>query len=231
MGIAPLCAALLMVAAFATPAAAQLRFMGWGDSTPSHQDLAFDCENPPAAATLVVSFVSPVSDLVAVRAVIDMCTKPNDLPEWWRFDLPAGCRYGTIEATTDFSSGPSTHAVAWDSPTTVNTEVHYGYTWSTAMNRFVVTVADGNLTPIPLTVGKEYYALKLTFRTPAGACDGCAMPACFVLNGLVLTTSTGDVETIMDYSNWTRWQSGQPDCPFIVPATAVTWGRLKAAYR
>jgi hypothetical protein len=231
MRVAPLPAALLLVAALAAPAAAQLRFMGWGDSTPNHQDLAFDCANPPAEATLVVSFVSPVSDLVGVRAVIDMCTKPDDLPEWWRFDLSEGCRAGTIGATTDFAAGPSTHAVAWEGPTSVTTEVHFGHTWSAAMNRFVVTIANGNLTPIPLVVGKEYYALKLTFRTPDGACPGCEMRACFVLNGLTPVTSTGEVETIMDYSNWTRWQDGKSGCPFIVPATAATWGRVKAAYR
>ncbi len=227
----PLLFAVLLLPALADPAFAQLRFMGWGDSTPGHQDLAFDCRDPPGEATLVVSFVSPVSDIIGVRAVIDMCTKPNDLPEWWRFDLPAGCRYGTIEASTDFSAGPATYALAWSGPTSVTTEVHFGHTWSAAMNRIVVTVAHGNLQSTPLELGRQYYALKLTFRTPAGACPGCEMRACFVLNSLVLTHSGGELETEMDYSNWSRWQEGQPDCPFVVPVAPASWGGLKAAYR
>ena len=51
-----------------------------------------------------------------VRAVIDMCTKPNDLPEWWRFDLPAGLPRLTVDEPWARGAGAvslsGTHA-AW----------------------------------------------------------------------------------------------------------------------
>ena len=224
-----LLAAAVVLSLLAGPLHAADRNMGWGDSTPGHMDLTFDCANPPAEATLVVSFVSPVSDLIGIEAKVDMCTKPSDLPEWWRFDVPGGCREGLIELSTDFASGPASHAVAWPGSTNQALQVIYGYTWSTAMNRFAVTVANGNGQPSPLVIGHEYYAFKLRFLTPTGACAGCAIPACFVINSLVLTHSGGATETSLA-DGYARWQ-GDNDCPFVVAAAPTTWGRVKAIYR
>ncbi len=225
------CIATLLLAASTPvgPVAAQARSMGWGDSTPGHSEIAFDCANPPAEATLVVSFVSPVSDVIGIEAKIDMCTIPHDLPDWWRFDLPGSCREGQIELSTDFAAGPSSHALAWSTPTSESVQVIYGYTWSTAMNRFSIVVANGNLQSTPLAIGKEYYAFKLRFPTPAGTCAGCSVPACFVINSLVITHSGGKTETAL-YGGWAMWQ-GNNNCPFVVGAAGTTWGRVKASYR
>lgn len=217
--------------AVSDPAAAALRFMGWGDATPNHQALAFDCGNPPAEAVLVVAFEAPAAELYGITAQVDMCTRPFDLPEWWRFDLPGACRDGTLELSTDFAGGPATFAKAWSGPTSASVVTTFGYTWSNAMNRFTVSIASANGQPFAVVPGTTYYAFRLVFHTPAGACDGCALPACFVINSLVVTTSQGPVETQMDYTNWTQWQGGQLDCPFIVGSAPATWGRVKAAYR
>lgn len=221
-----LCLASLLLA---SPASAQFRNMGWGDSTPGHADLSFDCGDPPAEATLVVSFVSPVSDVIAIEAKLDMCTLPSDLPDWWRFDVPGSCREGLIELSTDFTAGPSSHAVAWTVPTSNLLEVIPGYGWSAAMNRFSIRMYNTDLRPTPLELGKEYYAFKLRFPTPAGGCAGCSVPACFVINGLVLVHSGGKTETTLA-NGWAMWQ-GHNRCPFVVDAAGTTWGRVKAGYR
>ena len=221
----------LLGATFLVPdtASAQARRMGWGDSTYGHEGIAFDCNDPPAEATLVVSFVSPVSDIIGVEAKVDMCTLPSDLPPWWRFDIPGSCREGLVEVSTDFSAGPTSFTRAWPGSTNSTLNVIYGYTWSTAMNRFSILITNPSFVSTPLEIGREYYAFKLRFITPQGPCEGCAIPACFVLNSLVLTHSGGAVETSPDYV-WGMWQ-GDNDCPFVVGSTPSTWGRLKAVYR
>lgn len=224
-------ALILACAATPGPAHAQARHMGWGDSTNGHQELAFDCGSPPAEATLVVSFVAPANDILAIRAYVDLCTVPFELPAWWRFDLAEGCRYGTDELSVDFASGPSTFPVAWTAQTSATKLLQFGHGWSTAMNRWEILIHNANLQPTPLVQGQEYYAFKLTFRTPAGACAGCDMEACFVLNQLDVEHSGGVSQTAMTYENWVNWQGGQANCPFVVPAASTTWGRVKGAYR
>jgi hypothetical protein len=230
---AAILAAIVTVAAGPGTAAAQsaIRNMGWGDSTPGHMLLTFDCQDPPDDATLVVSFKAPVSDVVGIFAKVDMCTEPNDLPEWWRFDVGGGCREGLYEVSTNFGAGPGSHPVAWSGAVTTSVNLVPGYLWSEAMNRFLVTVVSTNGQPMALVPDTEYYAFKLRFRTPKGTCAGCEMPACFVLNELLITTSTGKVETML-FDGWARWQGDtSPGCPFVVPALQGSWGRLKAAYR
>jgi hypothetical protein len=224
-------AVLMALAAIPGRASAQYRNMGWGDSTPGHMELVFDCESPPPDVTLVVSFISPVTDIIGLTAKVDMCTEPHALPDWWRFDVPGGCREGLFELSTNFAAGPSSHPVAWGGALTTSVQVVPGYAWSDAMNRFLVTIAIANGKPPPLVVGEEYYAFKLRFLTPVGTCAGCDVHACFVINDLTITSSSGKVETFRNDGDYAMWQ-GQtyPGCPFVVPATSSSWGRLKATY-
>jgi hypothetical protein len=182
---------------------------------------------------LVAAFEAPAGTLRAIVAHVDMCTVPSELPAWWRFDLPGGCREGTIGVSTDFSAGPSSFANPWTGPVTATVAVQFGgSTWSTAMNRFTVTVAGAGPGLFKVQPGTTYYAFKLVFTTPKGTCEGCAMRACFVLNSLDVVTESGFISpTTMNYGNWTNWQGGQFDCPFVVAAAPASWGRVKAAYR
>ena len=224
--------ALAVTLASPDPAASQVasRNMGWDDSTPGHMVLTFDCQNPPDDATLVVSFQAPVSDVVGISAKVDMCTRPHALPEWWRFDVPGGCREGLYEVSTNFAAGPSSHPVAWNGGVTASVNLIPGYLWSDAMNRFLVTVLSSNGQPMPLVPGEEYYAFKLRFVTPDGPCVGCDVHACFVINDLTITTSTGKVETQLA-DGFSQWQGDTaPGCPFVVPAQPATWGKIKATY-
>ena len=222
-----------LAAGSAGPAEAQFRSMGWGDSTPGHQDANFDCANPPPEATLVVSFSVPASEILGITAKIDMCTLPRDLPEWWRFDVPGGCREGVLEVSTDFSSGPNSYPVAWTRSVSTSLEVLPGYAWSASMNRFIVSVSTANGQPFSLQPGQEYYAFRLRFLTPAGSCPGCELPACFMLNGLTVETTSGPIEAGGNfYEMYGRWKyevSG--GCPFVVPAAYSSWGQVKASYR
>ncbi len=223
---------LFSLVSLSAPAAAQsYRYMGWGDSLHDPDtDLAVDCSALPATSTLVVSFEAPVGDLTGVSGYLDFCTRPYTLPEWWQFNLVGGCREGAYSVTADFSSGPSTHLDPWASGAMVDFSLEYPF-GGPAMGRiwFDISTADGM--PVPLQVGEEYYACKFVFDNPSVGCGDCEIPACFVLNGLVLHHSSGVAFTSMDFSNWAQWRGGTVDCPFVVPILGTSWGSVKAVYR
>jgi hypothetical protein len=207
--------------------------MGWGDTGPLDQDLSPDCNALPDQTKLVVSFIAPpnVHDLQGVWGYVDFCTKPYPIPPFWTFAPYGGCRADSLSATSDFSKGPFTQADPWGGrgQTTFAYEPSPSGDW--AMSRIEVFVNASAGSPIALEAGKEYYAYQMVFGNPDQGCDGCSLAACFVLNGLVIYHDGTASFTDMDYSNWCRWQGGQPDCPFIVPTQPATWGKVKALYR
>ena len=224
---------LLLAASLALAAPAEafpLRYMGWGDAYPGEFDHSPSCAALPATSTLVVAFDAAEPDLVGLSGYIDFCTRPNTLPEWWRFDDVEGCRYWAFTVSTDFSGGPSSHPSPWGGGAVVDYWMEYPF-GGPAMARiwFDITTPDGN--PVPLSIGERYYAFRIVFDNWAAGCTGCEVPACFVLNGLLHHHSEGITATEMDYSNWAKWQGGTFDCPLIVPTLSSSWGSVKAIYR
>ena len=78
-----------------------------------------------------------------------------------------------------------------------------------------------------------------------GACAGCQIPVCLMLNGIKVATSsplagTDVVLTAADAPNsdFVSWQGGGSPttivgtgCPAAVPTHNATWGAVKAMYR
>ena len=211
-----------------------LRYMGWGDSGLLYTDLSVNCANIPDKTKLVVSFLAPagVTKLERINGYVDLCTKPYPVLPWWTFSPYTGCRADSLSANSDFSAGPFTKTDPWGGrgQTSFTYGAQPGGSWE--MARIEVDVVAGPGAPIALTADQEFYAFQIEFGNPDGGCGGCEIPACFVLNGLLIYHDGGQVvPTEMDYTNWCTWQGGQGDCPFIVPAKSMTWGKLKETYR
>jgi hypothetical protein len=72
--------------------------------------------------------------------------------------------------------------------------------------------------------------------TGAGACAGCDVAACLVLQEINLQPLVG---TPPDWvrmsqplkSNYVTWQTGYPSCPASTPTRNHSWGAVKAMYR
>jgi hypothetical protein len=77
----------------------------------------------------------------------------------------------------------------------------------------------------------SYDAIKIVFGNPDVGCGDCEVPACFVVNGLVLESTEGQFATAMDPYSGASWGSYIPGCPFIVPARPSTLGGVKGIYR
>src|SRR5262249_30027816 len=188
----------------------------------------------PTLSRLVLSLMAPpnVQNFQGVWGYIDFCTKPYAVPSWWTFAPYGGCRGDSLSANADFSNGPFTFSDPWGSrgQTTFAYEPSPLLDWGMGRIEFWGEPSPG--APVPLENGKDYYACQIVFGNPDTGCDGCSLKACFVLNGLVIYHDGTSTYTDMDYySNYCRWQGGQPDCPFIVATEPTTWGRVKAQYR
>lgn len=228
----PTMASLLLISANAQ-AQVSYRYMGWGDSAFGNQDFSPNCSALPAQSRLVISFSAPpnVNNLEGVWGYVDFCTKPYPVPPFWTFAPYGGCRADSLSSTADFSSGPFSLTDPWAGrgQTTFSFEPSPIGDWG--MGRINVAVQATSGAPIPLEAGKKYYAYEIVFGNPAQGCDGCALDACFVLNGLVIVHDGGaEYHTDMDYTNWCRWNSPS-NCPFIVATQPSTWGKIKAQYR
>lgn len=230
---------LLILGCLPVSAQAQgpLRSMGWEDTKDdSNHDSHLNCGALPDKSKLVVSFKAPagIQSLERIFGYVDLCTKPYPVLPWWTFDpYTTGCRSHGLSANADFAAGPFTHTDPWGGrgQTYMVYGASPGGSWEMARITVDVTMTPG--APIPLVAGQEYYAFQIEFANPDVGCGGCELPACFVLNGLLIYHDGGYVEpTTMDfYSNYVRWQGGQSDCPFIVPTLPTSWGRLKEIYR
>ena len=228
-----------LLSSFSAPAQAQgpLRKMGWGDSADDydHHNSSPSCGAMPDKSKLVVSFVAPagVNKLEKVFGYVDLCTKPYPVLPWWTFSPFVGCRSDSLSANAGFSAGPFSRTDPWGGrgQTTFTYGASPGGSWEMARITVEVTATPG--APIALVANQEYYAFQIEFGNPDVGCGGCEYPACFVLNGLLIYHDGGLIEpTTMDYySNYCRWQGGQSDCPFIVPAINTSWGRVKETYR
>jgi len=214
-------------------AQAELRHMGWGDSSYGNQDLEPNCNALPDQSKLVISFTAPsdIHNLESVWGYVDFCTKPYALPSWWTFAPFGGCRSDSLSGSADFSGGPFTYADPWGGRGQTSVQFEPSPIGDWGMARIEIRVQATSGAPIPLDGGKEYYAGQIVFGNPDQGCNGCDLGACFVLNGLVLYHDGGvPYYTDMDYTNWCLWNI-RYDCPFVVATKSTTWGRVKASYR
>jgi hypothetical protein len=163
---------------------------GGGSATKS-----FACNTNTGSRTVVASFRAPagVNSLHGFDAELEVVGDIGvALPDWWRFDPPAGCRRSGFSVSGDFSGGPfgcpeftsgGTGCVTVVYPTAggVIDQQRIRLRWS------VPSVA--------LTAGQEYSLLRFTINNSktagTGSCAGCAEPVALVLQSLRLRQSAG----------------------------------------
>ena len=91
----------------------------------------------------------------------------------------------------------------------------------------------------PISAGTEYYAFKiiLTHDKSVGseACAGCTVPACIVVNEVLVSSANLAEEILLvqpERQNYVVWQEEViPQCPEATHVRPTTWGRLRSLYR
>jgi hypothetical protein len=235
--------------------------LGWSDCGPAGQvDRTFACGTNAGTNLMVGSFDPPVplTQVVAIEAVVDLISQSLTLPDWWKVKNPPGklgfCRNGALTGNADFTGGPFTcvdlfaggasggiGAMLYPFPANPNlTTGSFADSLRWARINMVYAIPQPGPT-LAVDPGIQYYAFKLSVSnaksTGVGSCAGCAEPVCIVLNQIRLSQPLGvgnfDVTTpIAGQTRTITWQGGpgQSTCD-LVPTRRATWGQIKSLYR
>ncbi len=226
-----------------TPARAQGLSLAWQDCRPptgaGFNGQNYGCQSNIVEIPLFPSFTlaAPVDSVYVMELVIDVDVAADPLPAWWRMD-PGQCRAGGWAADASLSASCSeawggvgvASAQGWLAGQPGNNSRH---------GRLLVAAAVLPDQAVSLDALVPYTACRVLLRTNrTQECEGCATPACFVFNSLLLRRLPGSsVEEVLIVvaespgSNMVSWQGGGgADC-LAVPARRTTWGAVKALYR
>jgi len=250
-----LCCAISLFLVAPAYAGINLSWDDCGTAGIGKQEFACDT-NTGAPFTLVGSLIlnpweQAYDAIVGVSATIAVMGTQEQLPDWWKFGS-SGCRGSSaLTASFDFQDpGPYTCADPW--VTQMQGMVSYEITSATDAR---IRVAGG--LPVGETVAldgdTEYYMFKVRIArsrsTGTGACAGCSMPSCLLLDRITLHRSaelnydiidTAAIDNIAywhgayiyiwdDFENHRSGIGCAPDQP--TRASRSTWGALKSLYR
>ena len=183
------------------------------------------------------TLATAVDSVISAELVIDVDVDQDPLPAWWRMD-PGQCRAGGWRA----DAAPVSNCTdAWAGNGTADFQGWLPFVPFGSNRHGRLLVAAGVLSGDAVTLDAEtqYAVCRVLLRTNnTTACEGCTVPACLVLNSILLRRLPGSsVETVlvqvadMPGSNMVTWQSTNgPNC-LSVPTRRSTWGAVKALYR
>jgi hypothetical protein len=236
-----LCVALLALGSGFAWAAGGVN-LGWGEcgGLPGTELKTFACDsNTLTDATLIGSFMTGAQGtggvpVVGLYGVLDVQTAVLTIPNWWKLLGSGSCR-AALRASFDFTNGPFACPFPWANPGSGGAMV----SWTSGPKQLRIRTVCGALSTdrVPLAPSTEYYAFKLTLlgakTVGQGACAGCTVPACIVLNTITAATdgeAHNRVFTAPSVRNFVSWQSLVPGCPGITPAINKSWGQIKSLY-
>jgi hypothetical protein len=235
-----LTSALLICGASIASAAAPGCNLTWSNcaTTAAAQNYSFTCDDNTLTRNLIASYRLAVGtpDFVGVSATIDYVLGAPGTPDYFAFGA-GGCREGAFAPVSVGTLAGCTNAYAGANQAGgfVNEQ--------TGPNRWRIRAdwaRDAAGTQVANTL---YAALVMQMSTNGaidegfGACAGCEVPACFVLNSLATFTQSGTGQfdlTNQDFRNWATYQGGGVGgggCPAETPSKSATWGAVKALYR
>ena len=233
---------MLLLGTVSGPSHAQVN-LGWdacGTGAVMNRDFA--CDTNAGEFHLIGSFVAPatVDSLWGMEVVIDLCSMEPVLPSWWQYWNTATCRENSLSASAALPAAAGECLDTWADGAVGGISAYQLLTrdWNSA--RLLIAYATPAGATLPLAEGAEYFAfdVRIDARSTVGtaACQGCTAGVCIILNQITLAqpigSSGGDVAlTHADRSQYVTWQGGVKSCPFVVPARASTWARVKGMYR
>jgi len=237
------CAFLALTAGIAAAGAGGLN-LGWDDceGLPPTLDRVILCNTNAGINTLVGSFVAPsfVTAMSANEIVMDIQTVGVSLTPWWGMRTGACRASASLSGDFNFAGGPFTCYDYWQSGAigALSQDAAVGNR-ARIKGVFALPAGDARITGIP--EGTEVYSFKANINnaksTGLGACAGCSLGACIVLNSIKLnqpvgTPGGGKFVSAPASRNHATWQGGiGADCYAATPAKNTTWGSVKALYR
>ena len=151
----------------------------------------YACLLNTGSRALVASFRAPagVTSLIGFEAELEVVSDAGvALPDWWRFDSPAGCRQKALTVSSA-SLPPGCPSIEGASAGCVTVEYP---TADAPINQQRIRIR-GNAPGVALAAGQEYSLLGFTINNSKtsglGACAACAAPVALVLQSLRLRQS------------------------------------------
>ena len=240
-----LCGALLALTA-SVASAAGVNFAWnncYGEGT-GIQNKVFACASNAGSNAAVGSFVAPggVDGLSGNEVVIDLQSQTATLPLWWNFKNAGTCRSTSLSVNFVANAANAVCIDEFSGAGAGGIGAYFiGYGSNPARARMVMAIATAS--PGPIDADVEYFAFNLLINNAktvgTGACTGCNVPVCIVLNSIKLTQGVGIGDFVLSQpanpaSNYITWQGGavgDGGCPAATPAKNATWGTVKSLYR
>ena len=252
---------LLSASLFVTvPAHANIN-LSWDDcGTAGAENKQFACDTNVGTPFTMVASVNPYQTFDAVVAAsgsILVLPTEESLPDWWKFGS-GSCRGTTaMSASADFSTGPYTCADPWlgVAQTTLMYQTipsEAGYYPERLRIQVACFMPEGGTATFQSGVESYVFKLRIARSGSAGtgACAGCTVPVCLVLENVSLYQPPSYNNDLYDtvqqdrlsaswrsahLFTWDDFEHGRsgigcaPDFP--TPAARTSWGRVKSLYR
>lgn len=211
---------------------------------------SFACNTNAGTNTLIASFIIDQDTYSLPRGVqitLGVAAAAEQLPAWWSFQNPGTCRVSSLSANFLVPADAINCADTFSGQGAGGIAAYDVGAWGPSSARIVIAGAAPISPTIGLFAAQEYFLARLRFDNAktvgAGACAGCAVPLCIVLQSIrlqfnveperVLTTPLGGMD-----SHYVTWQGGGAPtsalgtgCPAATPTRRGTWGSVKALYR
>ncbi len=223
-------------------------------------DHSFACDVNTGEETIVASVIfrdGPRTNVAGLVGFIDVTLTSPTLPSWWLVKT-GECRSGAVTVVTD-ALGDSPGCLAWAGTTPVVAVYDIARGGFYDPNQMVIQVATvvpaGSEVALGANTEYQLFRVRITHAKSAGAgaCAGCAVPACIGFGQLELAMLGGDTETFAGAGlDAVTWQGAyvsayptrlhDPPTPGLhdnflqctlppVPARNRTWGTIKSLYR
>lgn len=200
----------------------------------------FACNSNTGADVMFVSVVVPgdMPQFLGSTALVDVFVDGPALPDWW-LTGPGQCRANAVSVSYDPVFLSTACADIWQGTPNLSVFQAQQYLHGPNMVRFnsgaavqagqeVSLVADGvtelNLCRLSISHGKT---------TGTGACAGCEIGACIVLQECYMQQPTGMplYRVTTPISNVVSYNGGALSCAGATPTQNRTWGSVKNLYR
>ena len=214
------------------------------------QNKTFACDTNVGSNTLVGTFQlnTNMNQMIGAEIVLQLAMASVSLPAWWEFHNAGACRQTALSVNSLADPGDLTCPDWSSSQMFVGIGAYCGSAGTcvdkpSAANTVRVKLVEAVAQQFATTLigGQDYFAFNLVVQNTntvgTGACAGCTVPACIVLNSINVE-AMGNVEHRMlttassPGGNYVTWQGGGgSNCPAATPTRNATWGSVKSMYR
>ena len=190
----------------------------------------FACDKNGGDDVLFASFV-PVADFPVIQILevaLDLRTRSGaELPSWWDFRQPNGCRREQLQPTLQVSSTETCEG--WRPPPDFAIN-RFNFHFHTPDAAHLVVSTRGTGTGV--LAGHHYIACKFSIRRAhtkdaVGGCSGCKEPVEISVSAVrIATLQAEQVLTQAQTNARALWQRNA-----VTATSTATWSAVKALYR